>query len=475
MGSGAKYVEKRDLIHHGVRREGRSHKGDILGENIEKIRRFCQEPRFPEARKIWNARLMTSHTHTDPSIPSLFLNANHQTYEIARSAGIGLGEVVCAVYDMAIPKDDFGVGHRLQFGASGNLRPAFLKGDIAYNLQPTNAPTINLSVLETELKRVFDGDAAGRVSEVLSVIEGYQNTVQRGWREASSRIAGHIGSSDAASAMRFINFPGHGHGTAEHELVISAKSIVPSAIASMRTGLQLLLAGSPDSISIANGGWEIAHEGRAVGFVKEVNFSSMIGKVADTLEVLGTLYGKHFYEMPLGGSEFEVSGYVKAIAPDGRRTKVEFDGSCFSFSYSYADLKGEKRTVSRSIPAADIYDAMRKGEVIPTVPAIILATCTGPQIQHLGNIAWKKYSLREIKRQVEWLGIADESASAKVAGELTLTTHGHEVFGVRYGDGEDETLHGLPLGYITFGREEILKNLADGTYIETTIKSLARR
>jgi hypothetical protein len=478
---GSKWVEQRDLIHHGVRVDGRMEKDFILQENIAKLRRFSQEPRFPKARAVWDGvRLGTSHTHTDPAIPSLFLNANHLTYEMAKGAGIRLDEVLSTVYDNAIPKDDFGIGHRIQLGRSGDLRPAFLKGDIAYSLQPAKALTINIKALGDTLSVVFryDSDKLSRINDVLNIIDNYQKKVQTGWREISSGLSEILGTKGDERILRFINVPDMEYGLEAYALALRAREMVPQAVAAFREETKMLLASAPGySVEIVNGGWEIMGKGleKPVGFVNEVNFSGTMGKVADTLEILGKEYGKPFYDMPLSGSEFEAVGYVKAIAPDGRRIKVSYNGERFDFDYTYKDFSGEEKHVSRSIPREEVYDAIRKGELIPTVPVIILAVCTGPQIQHLGNIAWKKYSGKEIQRQVEWLGIADEKSSAKIADELTLTTHGHEVVGVRFGDGDDDTLHGLQIGYIAFGPERILRNLLEGTYSEVEIKALARK
>jgi hypothetical protein len=478
---GSRWVEQRDLIHHGVRTGERMEKDSILQENIAKLRRFSQEPRFPKAREVWDGvRLGTSHTHTDPAIPSLFLNANHLTYEMAKGAGIRLDEVLSAVYDNAIPKDDFGIGHRIQLGKSGDLRPAFLKGDIAYSLQPAKALTVNIKALGDALSVVFghDEDQLSRVKDVLNVIDNYQKKVQTGWRDVSSALSEILGTKGEERILRFISVPDMEYGLEAYALAMRARELVPRAVAEFRKETEMLLASAPGySVEIVNGGWEIMGKGleKPVGFVNEVNFSSTMGKVADTLEILGKEYGKPFYEMPLSGSEFEAVGYVKAIASDGRRIKVSYNGETFDFSYTYKDFNGDEKNVNRRIPREESYEAIRNGELIPTVPVIILAVCTGPQIQHLGNIAWKKYSGKEIRRQVEWLGIAGEESSASVAEELTLTTHGHEVVGVRFGDGDDDTLHGLQIGYIAFGPEKILKNLSEGAYSEVEIKALARK
>lgn len=181
--------------------------------------------------------------------------------------------------------------------------------------------------------------------------------------------------------------------------------------------------------------------------VPERPFSqSLTRPLADVLEFL-CHEGYPFWEMPVPAHRdryVEHTFLVEGVDAEGRRQCVRFENGAFIFPYD----QGERR-----IPAEEIFDALRNFEVVPTMPLVILATATAPQMPHLGGQVWKEYAPPHVDAQAEWLGIPEKSDA------LILSTEGYKpLITYRY----NQEFTGFPAIYLTYGEEMIRRALEEG-------------
>lgn len=174
------------------------------------------------------------------------------------------------------------------------------------------------------------------------------------------------------------------------------------------------------------------------GFVPENYFSgAMTEKTIRVLEALDS-YGFPFWDMPLGKEWEKVKGDItyllRGINKKGEICPVRFDGKLFSFSYS----KEEVKEVSKD----DVYYSLHHGELIPTVPVIVLGLVTAPGIVHIGGAQWRKYAPSLIESQAKWLGISEYQ-------HLAVTTGGYEHCAVKNRSGA--LLKGIFANYLHCG------------------------
>jgi hypothetical protein len=190
--------------------------------------------------------------------------------------------------------------------------------------------------------------------------------------------------------------------------------------------------------------------------VPEQPFSqSLTRPLADVLEFLSDK-GYPFWAMPVPAHRdryIEYTYLVEGVDSRGSRQPARFEDGEFRFRY---DERGEK-----SIPAEQIFDALRSSEVVPTMPLVILATATAPQMPHLGGRVWKSYAPIHVDAQAEWLGIDERSDT------LILSTEGHKPL-IVYRQNQEFT--GFPAVYMTYGREMIQKALREGLQLRVEFK-----
>jgi len=190
--------------------------------------------------------------------------------------------------------------------------------------------------------------------------------------------------------------------------------------------------------------------------VPERAFSEALTRpLADVLEFLYR-EGWPFWEMPVPAHRdryVEYTFLVEGVDSKGSRRPARFEGGEFVFPY---DDRGERR-----IPAERIFDALRNFEVVPTMPLVILATATAPQMPHLGGAVWKEYAPVHVDAQAEWLGIPERSDT------LILSTEGYKPL-VVYRHNQEFT--GFPAIYLTYGREMILRALEEGLKLRVEFK-----
>ncbi len=177
-------------------------------------------------------------------------------------------------------------------------------------------------------------------------------------------------------------------------------------------------------------------------------------------DVLKFLYqqGYPFWEMPVPEHRdryVEYTFLVEGVDAHGSRQPARFEDGHFIFRY---DEQSEKR-----ISTERIFDALCDFEVVPTMPLVILATATAPQMPHLGGRVWKNYAPVHVDAQAEWLGITERSDT------LILSTEGYKPL-VTYRHNQEFT--GFPAVYLTYGREMIQKALREGLQLRVEFKRI---
>jgi hypothetical protein len=180
--------------------------------------------------------------------------------------------------------------------------------------------------------------------------------------------------------------------------------------------------------------------------IPEVAFSRTLQpKIADVLE---SLYreGFPFWEMPVPEEKYIKDTFlIEGIDAQRKRRHVRFENGQFVFEYA---PQQEKR-----IRSEEVFDALRRCEVVPTMPLVILATTTAPQIPHLGGGVWKHYAPKHVDAQAEWLGIPERSDT------LILSTGGHVLLKTFR---RNEEFIGFPTVYLTYGPGRIREALENG-------------
>ncbi len=183
-----------------------------------------------------------------------------------------------------------------------------------------------------------------------------------------------------------------------------------------------------------------------IDVIPEVAYSRVLQpKTADVLEALYR-EGFPFWEMPVPEEKYIKDTFlIEGIDEKKKRRHVRFEGDHFVFEYA--------PTIEKRIRAEEIFDAMRRLEVIPTMPLVILATTTAPQIPHLGGGVWKSYAPKHVDAQAEWLGIPERSET------LILSTGGHVLLKTFR---RNEEFIGFPTIYLTYGPGRIREALENG-------------
>lgn len=180
--------------------------------------------------------------------------------------------------------------------------------------------------------------------------------------------------------------------------------------------------------------------------ISEIAFSKVLQpKIAYVLEALYR-EGFPFWEMPVPEEKYIKDTFlIEGIDAQRRRRHVRFENGVFVFEYAPQQDK--------HIPAEKIFDALRDFEVIPTMPLMILATTTAPQIPHLGGGVWRQYAPKHVDAQAEWLGISERSDT------LILSTGGHILLRAFR---RNEEFIGFPVIYLTYGPGRIREALENG-------------
>lgn len=191
-------------------------------------------------------------------------------------------------------------------------------------------------------------------------------------------------------------------------------------------------------------------------FVQEYAYSEHLQPCTATILEMLAKKGFPFWEMPIpesGKHYVEDTFLIEGIDDRKRRRPVRFEHGQFIYDYS--------TTETRCIAQKDIYEAMRRKEVLPTMPLVILTLVTAPQMPHLGGRVWQDYAPAHVDVQAEWLGI-DEKADTLIystAGGKPLSAFRHN----------DEFI-GFPVLYLTYGPETFRKVLEEDLEMRVEFK-----
>lgn len=397
---------------------------EIVADGVAKVERARgMEVRFPDVRAVFGGTaLMSSFAHAIPDASSTPARGEIILREIALAAGLDhqSGRVTNIAYDHAkltiknqsidaMPQ--YPGDHKLAIGrpSMGDF-PTVLDAEKPIFLQELKR-SINFRQIREFTEKAFDGseEVAERVGRVLEIFRPLDRGTEKGRR--------------AVPAILEVR------GRIFKELGINN--------------------------------------------VPETSFSEMVGKVADSLEALDHRYGKPFYRMPLGKFEDDRIGYLKGVDRNGARVNVDLEFECGPSGseapvFSFWDARERV-----AIRGDEVYDAIRQERVLPTVPTIILAIVTGPQIPHIGGESWKAYAPPCIQLQAAWLGMLSAEAEA-----LTLTTRGEEAYGVRYMDHKSRSVRvssHFSMSYVTLGREAIMRALGKDEPVEGEYGRLLRQ
>jgi hypothetical protein len=191
-----------------------------------------------------------------------------------------------------------------------------------------------------------------------------------------------------------------------------------------------------------------------IDIIPEVAYSRVLQR--KTADILEKLYreGFPFWEMPVPEEKYIKDTFmIEGIDAQKKRCHVRFENSRFVFQFSESQ---EKR-----IPVEEVFEAMRRFEVIPTMPLVILTTTTAPQIPHLGGGVWKQYAPKHVDAQAEWLGIDERSDT------LILSTGGHALLRAFR---RNEEFIGFPVVYLTYGADCMREALEKGLVMRVEFK-----
>lgn len=411
-------------------------RAEIVERSLATIARNREiEPRFPKAREVFAGIVMaSSFSHANLSPWSSQLVGNVILREIAAELGIRDGSILNLMHDNGKPQcDPAPGGHRIDLG---NF-PRIFDGGKPYSSPRQSFKEISFGDIEAVTAASFSGESRDivreRLSDIIRILVRYQKSLDI-----------RIGST-------------------------SAKEIANLPQAILQSRQQVF-----EMLGIEN--------------VRETSVTSIATSlVPDVLEILELEYGKPFYKMELSESYidstgarvrgFKDAGYLKGIDMNGIRRPVEIDFARRNgtevpiFTFSGESTTGSKKnavTVSDTFRAEgrEIYDAMRAGRVVPTVPTMMLAATTAVQIPHMGAFNWRDYAPAELRRQARFLGMSNEEAEA-----LYLCTEGNDSFVVKR-DGQE--IKGTFSGYVTLGKEGIRESISKDMRIEIEWGKLLR-
>ena len=190
--------------------------------------------------------------------------------------------------------------------------------------------------------------------------------------------------------------------------------------------------------------------------LREEPFSYSLTRImADVLESLAN-QGYPFWEMPVPADReryLERTFLVEGVDARLHRQPVHWQNGVFSYEYD--------RSGRREIPQAEVFEALRRYELVPTMPLVILATATAPQLPHLGGRIWKSYAPVHVDAQARWLGIPETNET------LILSTEGYRPLLAYH---QNKEFSGFPAIYLTYGAAWIRRALREGLQLRAEFK-----
>src|SRR3989338_37246 len=373
--------------------QGRNYTEEIILNNGDLLGEYNPKRHYPEiARTMGNPTLTATFSHLNPNPHIIDTVYNNYVFaEILRRAGVPNHAAINFAYDNLEPGTYKPAGHILGiYPPSPNLPELrLLYPEIPYSLQ-NNIRRLSETDIETVRKTL-------RASLLNADINGKRLNVE----ELKERTEDLIRAILEPTANAPVDY-----------------------IVRLRENLLNLIG--------------IAH-------VPETPISSYQSTIADILEILDKDYGKPFYNMPLS-QNLGSAGLLKGIDENRRRQNTHFNGSRFVFPYG--ESGGED--FEKSLPVEKIYDAIRRMEVVPTLPVIILALASSSQIPTIAGKSWEKYGPEELRIQAQWLGIPTPPL---------LTTEEPPLIALK---GRWESLVSLYPIYMMLGREGIMEYITNG-------------
>ena len=397
---------------------------NIVADNAERIAYTAsQRPRFPDVREVFgNIAMMASFSHPAPDPIARELFGNKVLFETAIRAG--LIERPATAGTSSITSDmvtnlayDFGVpAHRDNWHAPGYNRIAM--GDFPEVISPS------LPYFVQKLRKKIDGKTLAAVTS-----KDFKNSAaatERAWE----------------AVMPFTPFAFEGK------------------------------KGTIDALPVLLQVRESVFNLMRIDHIKESSAFALSGRIAQALQILDEKHGLRFYEMPLT-NQFRSGGYLCALDSNSMRRPVDVRTDGGRPTFVWRDPVTKEVT---EILGEGIYESIRDGTIIPTVPTFLLATLVGPQIPQMGGRDWKQYAPELISTIAGWAGIENRSIPA-----LYLCTEGYDPFRVYYKGSASASKH-FTMSYVTFGKEEMVDALRTDTMLigrygvtGAAIKKLARK
>ena len=379
-----------------TRRVARRTAYDIAADNAARVEYTAkQKPIFPEVRDLFSSTGMIasfSHPAPDPIARELF--GNMVLFETAVMAGL---------VDRPLTRDtasiettrvmnlayDFGVpAHRDNWHAPGYNRIAM--GDFPEVISP------NLPYFTQRLKKKIDGRTLAAIT---------------------SRVFGN----DAEAEAR-------------------AREVVGPFVPLAFEGKKGVLEALPVLLQVR----ENVFMHMDIDHIRESSAFALSSRIADALQTLEEKFGLPFYRMPLG-DQFESGGHLRALDSIRMRRPVDVKiGEHGIPTFTFRDPETKEVSVAHGL---EIYDLLRDGKVIPTVPTFLLATVIGPQIPQMGGRDWKKYAPALLEEIARWAGLESRDVPA-----LYLCTEGYDPFRVYFKGSTNPSKH-FTMSYVTFGKE----------------------
>ncbi len=413
----------------------------IVEEAVGKIgANAASGSRFPSVRSAFgDIAFVGTVNHSNVTVTSWGMFASVVLAEVAAKAQLPDSRVFNVTMDSALPRFDTPPGHRPELGPERSSL-ALLDGDRPYGFQAGSQPkTVNGREVREYLDETYLG--RGAAPSTIERIEGVARLFDfwnAGIREVGSAVSERLAE--------------HGIGSTKGAL----KKV--SVDERMSAGLDLHALNMPGRELLAEfRGRQYNFFSQNGTFASEIPMTAMFGRIADALQALEA-EGYVFYKSPLS-EEFEQTGHLKGLDRNNRRQPVSLEGSVFTF-------QDEGREVR--VHADDVYNAIRNGLLIPTVPTFVLSLITAPEIPHLGGSSMKAYSPALIKAQAEWLGLDDPMGAPE---RLFVTTNGQAAFGVKF---NESVVYSAMSGYISHGSDEVMEAIRRDRYIEIDISQVKR-
>ena len=410
---------------------------------------------FVDVRKIWDGiGMIGSVNHLNPTVQGWNLYPSRLLKEIEESiSSYGL-TVLNMAHDLAIPHYDTPKGHIFDIivsGVEGHIDAkmheqlkqlkewAILDAEVPYGLQLTaviNPKTINIKTIK-DLFEMYGASKPEEVRTLLALFEVWSKSTKAKSKEVRSTLHGKKIDTRPKSLREMPLEKLRNNG-----IIGVTDGYMRNLIADFRHAQYGIV------------------EDDGVHFKRETPTTSLLPKIIEALKLLEG-HGYPFYKSPLEDTVFADTGHLSGVDGGGVRQKVTFENNYFQFSDRGTTIKIQQK---------EIYAYMERKILVPTVPTLVLALITAPEIPHLGGSSMQDYAPRLIEVQSKWLGISDPEGAA---GRLLVSAQGQTLFSVRYED--NELSYSLPVAFLTLGRAAIMDAVRKDSHVDLNIANAMRQ